>query len=65
MVKVIGLGNVLRIDFDEVLVNAELIYQQMQRAWTVLASIEQHLGYHEQSAYMILELSEILLILEH
>ena len=61
----IGLGNVLRIDFDDVLVNAELIYQQMQRAWKVLTSSEEHLGCHEQSAYMILELSEILLILGH
>lgn len=37
MVKVIGLGKVLRIDFDEVLVKAELKYQTRHRIWKVVS----------------------------
>ncbi len=40
MVRVIGLGKALRIDFDEVLVKAELMYQTRHSTWYAISNNE-------------------------
>lgn len=37
--RVIGLGKAFKIDFDEVLVRAELVYQTRQRSYACMSAI--------------------------